>query len=74
VSIKADLECEWADALVDQVCDKIIAQIPDWQLDPATANEKMDGRDESDDYWRGYNAGIADIELMLGAIKDRQDA
>jgi hypothetical protein len=73
MAFKDDLECEWVDTLVDSICDKIIDDLPNWQVDPYKANDLMDvPKDESPEYWRGYNKGIGDIKLMLEMIKDRE--
>jgi hypothetical protein len=72
MGIKDDLECEWIDELIDRFCDKIIEYIPDWQIDPLKANREMN-QDESNDYWRGFNAGVASLEGLVETIKDRAD-
>jgi hypothetical protein len=71
--LKDDLEAEWIDELVDAICDKVEMMIPEWQMkDFDKANYELN-KDEPDDYWRGYNAGIADLKLLLDSVKERQD-
>lgn len=78
MGIKADLEIEWADELIDAVCDKAIELIEESKADleaPEVYLKRCYPQHEihTPDFYKGFNAGLEDAKMLLEMVKERQD-